>query len=120
MGKDTKKHWVENEEEQTHVHEFLGSTRLAELEEEPHNHRFAGVSCEVKCIGDDQHVHEIKTRTDFFNDHFHDICVRSCPAICVGEERHVHFVMGTTEVSDGHVHQFIFATLIENPIGDSD
>ena len=29
---------------QTHVHEVLGSVRLAELGEDPHNHRFAGVT----------------------------------------------------------------------------
>ncbi|EKN41634.1 hypothetical protein CFSAN001627_11968, partial [Clostridium botulinum CFSAN001627] len=28
------------EEKQTHVHEFLGSTRLAEIQTEPHDHRF--------------------------------------------------------------------------------
>jgi len=28
---------------QTHVHEVVGSVRLAELEEDPHNHRFAGL-----------------------------------------------------------------------------
>ena len=40
------------------------------------------------------------------------------PATCVGDERHVHFVSGvTTEVED-HEHDFIFATLIEDPIGD--
>ncbi|OPD20292.1 hypothetical protein AL709_15270, partial [Clostridium botulinum] len=27
----------EERERQTHVHEFLGSTRLAELQTEPHN-----------------------------------------------------------------------------------
>ena len=48
MDEDLRKYW--NEEEQSHVHEFLGSTRLAELEEEPHNHRFAGVSCEAICF----------------------------------------------------------------------
>ncbi|PSM00899.1 hypothetical protein C6C12_11410 [Clostridium botulinum] len=32
------------EEMQTHVHEFLDSTRLSEIQTEPHNHRFAGVS----------------------------------------------------------------------------
>ena len=35
------------DESQTHVHEFQGSTRIAEEEEEPHNHRFAGVSSQV-------------------------------------------------------------------------
>lgn len=102
--------------EQTHVHEFLLSTRLAEITEEPHNHRSAGVTGEaIKTC--DSHVHRISVNTDFFDDHFHQIIVTTGPAIRVGQNRHVHFVFGTTTEVDGHVHQFIFATLIENPIG---
>ncbi|ABS40050.1 YmaF family protein [Clostridium botulinum] len=102
------------EEKQTHVHEFLGSTRLAEIQTEPHNHRFAGVSGEAIRRGN-SHVHKIKTNTDFF-DHFHMIDVTTGPAIPVGNGRHVHFVSGVTTLNDGHRHEFIFATLIEAPI----
>lgn len=115
MDQQIRKHC--DEDSQTHVHEFLGSTRLAELEEEPHNHRFAGVSFEVIPIGNNKHVHEIKTNTDFYEDHFHEICVRTEHNIPVGDGRHVHFVPGTTTEVDDHYHYFIFATLIENPIG---
>ena len=38
--------------------------------------------------------------------------------IDVGDDKHVHFVSGTTEEAEGHTHDFVFATLIENPIGD--
>jgi hypothetical protein len=100
--------------EQRHVHEFLGSTRLAELEEDPHNHRFAGVSGEAIPVGF-SHIHEIMTKTDFF-DHFHRIKARTGPAIPVGEGRHVHFVEAVTSVNDDHNHKLIFATLIEEPI----
>ncbi|MGG7077199.1 YmaF family protein [Clostridium sardiniense] len=100
---------------QRHVHEFLGSVRLAELgSEDVHNHRFAGVTGQAKRKGN-SHVHKICTRTDFF-DHFHFIDVWTGPAIPVGEGRHVHFVFATTEEEDGHVHEFIVATLIEAPI----
>lgn len=103
-------------EEQRHVHEFLGSTRLAELEEDPHNHRFAGVTGEA--IGEeDCHVHKINTNTDFFEDHFHEVIVTTGPAIKVGRNKHIHFVYGVTTERDGHVHKFVFATLIDNPIG---
>lgn len=103
-------------EKQTHVHEFLGSTRLAEVDdpEDAHNHRFAGVSGEAIRRGN-SHVHTIRTNTDFF-DHFHMIDVVTGPAIPVGEGRHVHFVYGITTLNDGHRHRFIFATLIEAPI----
>lgn len=104
-------------QKQTHVHEFLGSTRIAEATTDPHNHRFAGISGEAIPIHS-SHVHEIETRTDFYEDHFHQICVRSGLAIDVGDGKHVHFVSGTTTVVDNHQHEFVFATLIENPIGD--
>lgn len=103
-------------EKQTHVHEFLGSTRLAEIDdpEDVHNHRFAGVSGEAIRRGN-SHVHKINTNTDFF-DHFHMIKVTTGPAIPVGNGRHVHFVYGVTTCNDGHMHKFIFATLIDSPI----
>lgn len=100
---------------QFHVHEFLGSTRLAELDsEDVHNHRFAGVTGEAIRKGN-SHIHKICTRTDFF-DHYHFIEVFTGPAIPVGKGRHVHFVFAKTEVEDGHFHEFIVATLIDSPI----
>lgn len=100
--------------QQTHDHEFLGSTRLAELSDDPHNHRFAGVSSpeiKVPC----GHVHKIKARTDFY-DHFHEFEATSGLQIPVGDCKHVHFVEATTSVNDDHSHELIFATLIEAPI----
>lgn len=99
---------------QKHVHEFVGSTRLAERNsEDVHNHRFAGVSGEAIRRGN-SHVHKICTKTDFF-DHYHIIDVCTGPAIPVGEGRHVHFVYAVTEFADGHRHEFIVATLINSP-----
>ncbi|MGG7058255.1 YmaF family protein [Clostridium nigeriense] len=108
------------ESEQKHVHEFVGSVKLAELNsDDVHNHRFAGVTGEaVPCKG--SHIHRILTRTDFFNDHFHIIDVFTGPAIPVGNGRHVHFVYACTKERDGHKHMFRIATLIENPIGEND
>ena len=103
--------------EQRHVHEFLGSVKVAEIFEDPHNHRFAGITGEAIFCGD-QHFHKICTNTDFYEDHFHSIADKTGPAIDVGDGRHVHFVDGDTTIVDGHNHEFIFATLIENPIGD--
>lgn len=105
------------EKEQRHVHEFLGSTRLAEVcEEDVHNHRVACIS--GPAVGrENDHVHKIETRTDFFNDHFHHIEVCSGPPIKVCENRHIHFVYAVTSCNDGHRHKLILGTLIENPIG---
>lgn len=89
---------------------------IAEAQDDPHNHRFAGVSGEAILIPG-SHVHPIEIRTDFYEDHFHMIEGTSGPAIVVGD-RHVHFVMAETSFEDGHAHQFRVAALIEDPIGD--
>lgn len=103
--------------EQRHVHELLGSTFIAEREEDPHNHRFATVTGEAIRAGND-HFHEVRFRTDFFEDHFHEFRGRTTGAIPVGDGRHVHFIKDVTTVNDGHRHQFRAATLIENPIAE--
>ena len=99
-----------------HDHEFLGSTRLAELgDPDAHNHRFAGVSGPA-IIVKDGHVHKVKSRTDFF-DHFHKFEAISGLAIPVGNDgKHVHFVEAITNDVDDHFHELIFATLINAPI----
>lgn len=102
---------------QTHVHEFLGSVKLAEEEEERHNHRFAGVSSQAIPINDgSNHVHELFTSTDFFEDHLHEIIQLTGPAIAVSDDKHVHFAQGVTTVNDDHSHDFVVATLIESPL----
>lgn len=102
---------------QLHVHEFTGSTQIAERGCDAHNHRIAGITGEAIRRGD-SHVHRICNKTDFL-DHFHDIeDVFTGPAIRVCRDRHVHFVFGVTRREDGHRHEFILATLIENPIGE--
>lgn len=100
---------------QTHVHEYLGSTKI-DVEVEPHNHRFAGVTSEAIPQGN-SHVHQLLGNSDFYEAHLHEVGATTGPAIPVGGGRHVHFVYGTTTLNAGHVHQFIFATLIEDPIG---
>ena len=102
---------------QSHVHEFQGSTKIAEAEEEPHNHRFAGVTSQVIPVGT-SHVHVVFTNTDFFEDHHHEVAAVSGPPIIVGDEKHVHFFNSVTTVDDDHFHEFQFATLIQSPITD--
>lgn len=102
---------------QTHVHEFLGSTRLAEQGEDRHNHRFAGVTSEVIPIPGGGHRHALFTNTDFFINHHHELATETGPAIPVGGGKHVHLVTARTTIDDGHFHEVIFTTLIENPLG---
>jgi len=105
------------EKEQEHVHEIQGSVQIAEPKEDPHNHRFATVSGEAKYISCNDHFHEVKFRTDFYEEHFHEFCGRTGGAIKVGD-RHVHFLESMTTENDGHFHEFRFSTFIDNPIGD--
>ncbi|WP_134684950.1 YmaF family protein [Brevibacillus migulae] len=100
---------------QRHVHEFLGSTKLAEEGDDRHNHRFAGVTGEAIPFGK-SHVHVIKTNTDFLDHHHQLRRIVTGPAIPVGNGKHIHFVKGTTTFDDGHVHAFNFATLIDRPL----
>jgi hypothetical protein len=102
---------------QMHVHEILGSVEIAEKAEDPHNHRFATVSGQAIPDGKGSHVHEVKFRTDFFEDHFHEFHGKTLGAVRVGD-RHVHFLKSVTTEVDGHRHEFRVATLIENPIGE--
>ncbi|MBU3110257.1 YmaF family protein [Clostridium lacusfryxellense] len=99
---------------QSHTHEFEGSTKIAELVEDPHNHRFAGVSGPSISVKGG-HIHKIKSRTDYY-DHLHYIETTSGLQINVGDGKHVHFVKTTTSINDYHSHELIFATLIESPI----
>lgn len=101
-------------QKQRHTHEFLGSTKLAEIQEDPHNHRFAGVTGEAIRYGR-SHYHKLETNTDFF-DHYHEVINRTSLAIPVGDGKHVHLVKGETTENDGHKHCYIFATLIDRPL----
>lgn len=112
-NRDEKK----RESTQTHVHEFLGSVMIAERQVDPHNHRFAGISSEV-IIVPGGHVHEVLTKTDIYEEHFHEVGLRTGLQVPVGNNRHVHFAKGSTTLNDGHSHNFQFATLIEDPIGE--
>ncbi len=101
--------------DQKHVHELVGSVKIAEEEDDPHNHRFATVTEEAIPVGEGQHIHEVCFKTDFFDDHFHEFRGKTGEAIPVGN-RHVHCIESVTTVNDGHRHEFEAATLIENPI----
>jgi len=107
----------QEDEDQRHVHEVQGSVAIAEEEEDPHNHRFATVTGEAIPIGKGDHIHEVKFRTDFYENHFHEFCGKTGGAIQVGD-RHVHFLESVTTVNDDHRHAFRLSTFIDNPIGE--
>lgn len=105
-------------EKDRHVHEIQGSVKIAEREDDPHNHRFCTVSGEAMSLGTDNHVHEVCFLTDTYEDHQHEFKGRTGGAIPVCDGRHVHFLESVTSMNDGHRHMFECATLIENPIGE--
>lgn len=117
----------QNENNDGHVHEFLGSTMLAAPPGQKnllHNHRFAGVSGPAIPVKG-SHVHEIKARADFFVSHIHFLREISGLAIPVFDEKgkeigHVHGFSGTTTVDARHDHEFKGATLIEDPLSEED
>lgn len=100
-----------------HVHEVLGSVEIAEARSDPHNHRFATISSEPIPIGNGDHMHEIKFRTDNYENHYHEFCGHTGGAIRTGD-RHIHFLQSDTCTSDGHHHDFRVSTLIDDPTGD--
>lgn len=104
-------------ERQKHVHEVQGSVQIAERNEDPHNHRFATVSGEAIAISCNDHIHEVKFRTDFYRNHYHEFCGKTRGAIKVGD-RHVHCLDSVTTRNDGHRHEFRLCTFIQDPIGD--
>ncbi|MCX8129460.1 MAG: YmaF family protein [Clostridia bacterium] len=97
---------------QSHVHEFVASTKLAETGHERHNHRIAGITGEAIPIGNGHHIHKFCTRTDFYDDHFHEVLGSTCPDIDVTPEKHIHYVQGHTTVDDNHKHRYEFTTQI--------
>ena len=103
--------------EQKHVHELSGSTKIFHECHSCHNHRFCTVSDEAKYTPDkSDHFHEVKFRTDFDDEHFHEFCGKTSGAIPVGNGKHVHFIKDFTEEQDHHRHEFQAATQIDSPI----
>lgn len=99
--------------DEEHVHEFLGSTKLAKESEDRHSHKFAGVTDEAIPIKGGSNTYRLFTNTDFFENHHHELSVQTSLTIPVGEGRHIHLVRARTTVDDGHFHLAIFATLTE-------
>lgn len=105
-----------NCEEQQHVHEITGSTKIINECDGCHNHRFATVSGEAIYTKDKQdHFHKVNFHTDFSDGHFHEFCGKTSGAIEVGNGKHVHFLRDFTEEQDDHEHEFQVATLIDSP-----
>ena len=92
-----------NYNDQKHVHELTGSTRIFNECDDCHNHRFCTVTGEAMYFPGKK-------------DHFHEFYGKTSGAIEVGNGKHVHFINDFTEEEDNHRHEFQAATLIDSPI----
>jgi hypothetical protein len=100
---------------QKHVHELLGSVKIADPED-PHGHRFCAVTGEAISYDNHEHIHEVTFRTDYHENHYHEFRGKTGYSIPIGN-RHVHYIESVTSVDDGHWHTFEAATLINNATG---
>lgn len=101
----------------THVHEVQGITKMAQVDDVAHSHRFTTVTSRPIPVSCNNHVHEVSFDTDMFDGHKHTFSGRTSTAIVVGD-RHVHFLKSLTDRSDGHRHEFRLGGFIEDPAGD--
>lgn len=104
-----------NQCNQTHVHEVTGIVEPVTECRECHVHRFCTVSDKAIYIPGNEHVHEVKFRTDSADGHYHEFCGKTGRSIDVGNGKHVHYLKDCTEEADGHKHRFQAATLIDSP-----
>lgn len=62
---------------QRHVHEVVGNVKIYNEKGESHNHRFVGMTGEAVSVRNGKsHIHYLDTTTDFYEDHYHNICVK--------------------------------------------
>ena len=100
---------------QQHVHEVTGIVAPVTECRECHVHRFCTVTDEAIAVSGNDHIHEIKFRTDTADGHYHTFCGKTGRSYNVGNGKHVHYLKDITEEADGHRHKFQVATLIESP-----
>lgn len=102
-------------EVESHNHEFQTSTDYKRDDEgKKHNHRISCVTGPAMKYGK-SHIHKIKTFTDTFGDHYHEVCDTTGQAIYLPGGKHIHLVKGETGVSEGHYHDYYFTTDVEDP-----
>lgn len=107
-----------NLEPTNHTHEMLGTTRgaMTRTTDETHSHRLAAVTSAPIMVARNNHVHEVRLRSDTYEGHAHEFRGVTSEAVPVGD-RHVHFLKGRTTMNDGHTHEFRLVSLIEDPTG---
>lgn len=98
-----------------HVHDYSIITDVADS----HQHMILGVSAPAR-LANGSHVHRVRGRTSFFEDHWHAYDVVSDLPTEMPDGQHTHFFAGETTRDDGHVHTFSGVTGLSPDIIDDD
>jgi len=101
---------------QAHLHEIQGVVQPAGHGGQAHAHRFSVMSGEAVKTENGDHIHEVKFKTDFYGDHFHEFIGRTSESIPTGD-RHVHFLQSETSTNEDHRHAFRLVCLMDDPAG---
>lgn len=83
-----------------HVHTYIRETDIAD----GHQHIVMSVSGPSRGLGP-AHIHRLRVRTTFVDEHWHWFDVMSGPALEVPDNNHIHYYAGETTVDDRHRHQ---------------
>ncbi|WP_378956415.1 YmaF family protein [Pelosinus sp. sgz500959] len=84
-----------------HVHVYNTETDISD----EHQHVLLGVSGPANMVGR-SHIHGIRTRTSFTEDHWHWVDIMTDRAITMPDGTHTHYFAGRTSMDDGHCHNF--------------
>ncbi len=84
-----------------HVHQFEGNTTCTD-----HAHILSGISGPAVYLPTGNHVHLIRGKTNFMDNHFHEYEVYSGPNVELPQGYHVHNINLQTFTADGHTHMF--------------
>ncbi len=90
-----------------HVHVFTTMVFPAD----GHQHILQGVTAPARPAGR-SHIHRIRVRTSYFDDHWHWFDMVTGPTIETLEGGHVHSYGGPTSCDDGHVHDVADTTTL--------
>jgi len=82
-----------------HVHTFETLTAVAD----GHQHVIMGVTAPARQAGL-SHVHRIRVRTSFVDDHWHWFDIMTGQAVALPNGGHVHYFSGETSFDAGHRH----------------
>lgn len=100
-----------------HIHEIQGNVDAVEDSDYSHTHNFISITDEAIPIGSQDHIHEVRFKTDTYENHSHEFSGKTTGAIPIGD-RHVHFLKSETTSDADHKHTFSLVTFLDNTIND--